>query len=289
MNKIQAICFAFFLATNFCNAQTNQSGGSPITIGETINVFSKALNENRKINIYLPEGYKPKDTIKYPVVYLLDGSLDEDFLHVVGLYHFNSFEWINRVPKSIIVGIATVDRRRDYTFPTTVKEDKDRFPTTGHSDKFISFIEQELQAYINKNYNTDIGSKTIIGQSFGALLATQILFTRPHLFNNYVIVSPSIWWNNGSILNSDTVALSKQIKAGTQVYIAVGKEGLTPTTSPRVMEVDANLLAEKIKSVSNPFLNTYFDYLPDENHATILHQALLNYCLWLNQIKSQRQ
>jgi predicted alpha/beta superfamily hydrolase len=75
-----------------------------------------------------------------------------------------------------------VDRRRDYAFPTTIEEDKKNYPTTGHSDKFIDFIEKELQPYIEKKYKTN-DSKTIIGQSLGGLLATEILFKKPTLFN----------------------------------------------------------------------------------------------------------
>ena len=55
----------------------------------------------------------------------------------------------------------------------------------------------------------------------------------------------------------------------------MGKEGLAPTAIPRVMEVDANLLAEKLKK-ENKNAEVIFDYLPDENHATILHQAVMN-------------
>lgn len=137
-------------------------------------IQSAALAEKRILNIYLPEGYNPKDKTKYPVIYLLDGSADEDFIHIVGLVQFNSFEWIKQVPKSIVVGIASVDRRRDFTFTTIIEKDKKIYPTTGHSDKFISFIEKELQPYIQANYETN-NSKTIIGQSLGGLLATEIL------------------------------------------------------------------------------------------------------------------
>lgn len=62
----------------------------------------------------------------------------------------------------------------------------------------------------------------------------------------------------------------------TDVYIGVGKEGLTPTDVPRIMEVDANLLAEKIKSTKSKTVHVYFDYLPQDDHATIMHQAVFN-------------
>lgn len=247
----------------------------PFVLGVIDEIQSEELNEKRVLNIYLPEGYKVEDATKYPVIYLLDGSADEDFIHISGLVQFNSFEWINQVPKSIVVGIATVDRRRDFTFSTTIETDKKRFPGSGHSNKFIAFIEKELQPFIDEKYRTT-ESRTIIGQSLGGLLETEILLKKPSLFNKYVIVSPSLWWDNGSLLNQDSEIFQESFKEPTEVYIAVGKEGLTPTEIPRVMEVDANLLAEKIKISKNKSIKVFFDYLPNENHATILHPAVSN-------------
>ena len=245
----------------------------PISIGITDELYSASLSEKRLLNIYLPDGYKPGDTAHYPVIYLLDGGMDEDLLHVAGLVQFNSQPWVNRLAPSILVGIVNVDRKRDFSFPTTVKSDKAKYPTTGGSAKFIGFIEKELQPYIQQHYKTN-GAKTLIGESMGGLLATEILFRKPGLFDKYIIISPSLWWDNGSLLKLPTPALAAAPK--TDIYIGVGKEGLTPSEEPRVMEVDANLLAEKINTTGNKHLHVIFDYLPDENHATIAHQALLN-------------
>ncbi len=277
MIKPIAILIAIFSSTfSFCQKTNNKIiTEKSLTMGVIEEIQSKELNEKRIINIYLPEGYNKNDTVKYPVVYLLDGSTDEDFIHVVGLYQFYTFPWINRVPKSIVVGIATVDRRRDFTYPTTIETDKKRYPTTGHSEKFINFIQNELQPYIEKKYKT-LPSRTIIGQSLGGLLTTEILLKKPELFNQYIIISPSIWWDNGSVLKLSSSILSENFKPKTGIYIGVGKEGLVPGINPRVMEVDANLLAEKIKSTKSKSVIVYFDYLPDENHATISHQAISN-------------
>jgi predicted alpha/beta superfamily hydrolase len=278
MRRYLIILSIFCYAISFSQAKVPQT--KPFVLGEVDEIDSKVLLEKRTLNIYLPDGYNPKDTVAYPVVYLLDGSADEDFIHITGLYQFNSFEWINRVPKSIIVGIATVDRRRDFTFPTTIQEDLKKYPTTGHSDKFIAFLETELQPYIEKKYHTN-ASKTIIGQSLGGLVATEILFKKPGLFNQYIIVSPSLWWDNGSLLDVEATKL-ETIAIVTKIYIGVGKEGLTPTKIPRVMETDANLLAQKIKRKNNNSLKVYFDYLPQEDHATIMHQAVFNALRLLN-------
>ena len=278
MNRFLTLAFLLFTST-LAFSQSNKSKpteiSKPFVLGVIDEIQSKELGEKRILNIYLPEGYKAEDATKYPVIYLLDGSADEDFIHISGLVQFNSFEWINQVPKSIVVGIATVDRRRDFTFPTTIEKDQKRFSTSGHSDQFIAFIEKELQPFIDKKYKTT-ESKTIIGQSLGGLLETEILLKKPTLFNRYIIVSPSLWWNNGSLLNLDSAIFQENFNQKTDIYIAVGKEGLTPTEIPRVMEVDANLLAEKIKASKSKNIKVYFDYFPQENHATILHPAVMN-------------
>lgn len=284
MNKVLSVLFLTFYSA-FLPAQKatekKQAVSEPLVLGKIVQLESKVLNEKRTLNIYLPEGYNPDDTIQYPVIYLLDGSVDEDFIHIVGLVQYNSFEWINILPKSIVVGIATVDRRRDFTFPTTLQADQKKYPTTGHSGPFISFVETELQPFIESKFKTT-ASKTIIGQSLGGLLATEILLKKPTLFSRYIIISPSLWWDNGSLLNQNAALLNDTFQQPTEIYIGVGKEGLTPTEIPRVMEVDANLLADKLKQTKSKSVKVLFDYLPQEDHATIMHQAVMNAFRQLN-------
>ena len=277
--KNLSIVLLLIFSTSLILAQKNNALElevvKPFVLGEIVDIQSKTLDEKRSLNIYLPEGYNKSDTIKYPVIYLLDGSADEDFIHIVGLVQFNSFEWINQIPKSIVVGISSVDRRRDFTFPTTIQEDKRRFPTTGGSNKFISFIQNELQPFIDAKFKTT-KDRTIIGQSLGGLLATEILLKRPMLFYKYIIVSPSLRWNNGSLLNQNSGIFSDSFNQSTEIYIGVGKEGLAPTKMPHVMEVEANVLADKLSQTKSKNVKVYFDYLPQENHATIMHQAVSN-------------
>jgi len=274
MRTIIVLTLCLSVSISFSQIRADQTS-KPFVLGIVDECSSKVLGEKRILNIYLPEGYRPDDSLRYPVVYLLDGSADEDFIHITGLFQFNSFSWINRVPKSIIVGIANVDRRRDFTFPTSIEADRKKYPSTGHSERFIEFIASELEPFIEKKYKTTT-ARTIIGESLGGLLATEILIKRPALFNKYIIVSPSLWWDDGSLLTFNPSGLEHSFSTPTDIYIGVGKEGLTPGEKPRVMEVDANLLAEKLKSVKNEDLHVFFDYLPQEDHGTIMHQAVYN-------------
>lgn len=238
----------------------------PFVLGRVDSIRSTVLGESRTLNIYLPEGYSSDSLSKYPVIYLLDGSADEDFIHVAGLVQFCNFPWVNVLPKSIIVGIANIDRRRDFTYPTTIEKDKKDYPTTGHSARFITFLEQELQPYIQRKYSTN-PSRMLIGQSLGGLLATEILFKKPTLFSQYVIISPSLWWDNESLLAHKPACLASDFKQKTTVFIAVGKEG-------NIMETDARRLTDLLKKENSPALTVSFQYFGDEDHATIGHLAV---------------
>ncbi len=191
---------------------------TPFILGETFTIHSQQLEEDRTLNIYLPSSYHPDSLRTYPVIYLLDGSADEDFIHVAGLLQFGTFPWVNALPESILVGISNVDRRRDFTFPTTIEQDKIDFPTTGGSANFIRFLEKELLPFIENNYRTN-DTTTIIGQSLGGLLATEVLIKKPELFTNYIIVSPSLWWDNGSLLKLEPKLESK----AKTVYLTAGR------------------------------------------------------------------
>lgn len=270
-----SLVVCLFLTTLVQAQRTRSDSSKPFVLGIVDQLNSRLLGEKRTVNIYLPEGYDPQDTVTYPVIYLLDGAADEDFIHVTGLIQFNNFSWIDRVPKSIVVGIVNTDRKRDFTFPTSVKEQKDQYKMSGQSALFIAFLEKELQPFINKKYKGG-GSNMLIGQSLGGLLATEVLLKHPRLFNKYVIISPSLWWDNGSLLKQPSALLEEQFDRPTAVYIAVGKEGLTPGANPRVMEVDANLLADKIKAAKSKQVTVQFDYLPQEDHASIMHIAVFN-------------
>ncbi|PCI10845.1 MAG: esterase [Flavobacteriaceae bacterium] len=261
-NYILVLFISLFGNSVFAQSIPVKKNTTPLTIGETVEIHSTILNEDRILNIYLPHGYS-KDSVKeYPVIYLLDGTIDEDFIHIAGLVQFGSFSWINMLPETIVVGISNIDRKRDFTFHTDDKGYTKEFPTTGHSAPFIKFIENELQPFIKNNYTTN-GTNTIIGQSLGGLLATEILFKKPDLFDNYIIVSPSLWWDNESLLEFTPVTY----KTNKSIYVAVGKEG-------EIMEREAKALYEKLKPLNKKNAKVYYQFFEKQHHADALHLAV---------------
>lgn len=234
------------------------------SIGKSIKIESIVLDETRDLNIYLPLNYS-KDSLKtYPVIYLLDGSKNEDFIHISGIVQFGSFSWINMIPESIVVGIGNVDRKRDFTYPSQNELDQKEFPTSGKSETFIAFIEKELQPYIDSNYRTS-KNKTIIGQSLGGLLATEILFKKPELFDNYIIVSPSLWWDDEKLLEKEVT----NYNSTKSIYIAGGKEG-------EIMERTAKDLFNKLKKNQKQNTQLFYEFMEDKTHGDALHIAVYN-------------
>lgn len=258
---VSACFFCFFTVVSTAQKLERK----PFVLGEIIELQSVVLAENRLLNIYLPDGYHPDSAATYPVIYLLDGAADEDFIHIAGLVDFATFPWLGMMPKSIVVGIANVDRKRDFTFPTSIAKDKADYPTTGGSANFIQFLEKELQPFIERKYRTN-QTKTLVGQSLGGLLASEVLLKKPALFTHYLIVSPSLWWDQESLLKVQPGFLDPSFKGNLNVFVAVGNEG-------KVMKRDAKSLAKLLKKHRSQRLKSQFRYFGGQNHANILHLA----------------
>lgn len=260
LKKILVVCSVLLAFKFVILAQT--ATVKPLTIGEVRTLKSKILNEERTLNIYLPGDFNK--TKSYPVIYLLDGSIKEDFIHVSGLIQF--FNQMYSMPETIVIGIANVDRKRDFTFHTDLKDLQKDYPTTGHSDKFINFLEKELKPFVESNYK--VTDTYLFGQSLGGLLATEILLKKPEMFTNYFIISPSLWWDDESLLKQAKELLSKSTDTKKFVYVSVGK-GEHP-----VMVKDAESFYDVLKNSDKKNWTIEYKMMEGDNHATILHRSL---------------
>lgn len=270
LNKVLSIAFCLVAFIAFGQKDTQK-----ITLGESITLESSILNETRTINIYLPPYYQPNDTVKYPVVYILDGGIEEDFIHLAGIFRVNSQPWINRFPEAIVVGIENVNRRRDFTFAVPnidfldqVGFSRDYFKQYGGAEPYAAFLEGELIPYINQQYNTN-DERTVVGESMAGLMSSYLLVKHPNLFSNYIIVSPSLWWGEEQLLNETTACLLKKIKNPVHVYVGVPNEA-----EDQMMFDEAKRFYTMLQA--NPVIHSTFDSMEDEVHATVLHQAAHN-------------
>lgn len=236
-----------------------------LSFGVVDRLHSEKLGEDRRLNVFLPPGYEGS-TEKFPVLYLLDGSAHEDYFHVASLIDFLATYGV--MPRTIVVGISNVNRQRDFTTPTKDEKDLVGVPISGGADRFVGFLEAELIPYVNSHYRTT-GGTMLVGQSLGGLLATKVLLEKPGLFEKYVIVSPSLWWNKQALIQSAGELMKKNQAPNRWVYISVADE------HPEMKQTAQDLVA-RLKESSWPGLQYHYDYLAGENHATSLHISVYN-------------
>jgi uncharacterized protein len=245
-------------------AQVPDVTTTPFVFGAVHTWRSTVLGEPRVLNVYVPDGYAQDSTATFPVIYVLDGSYNEDFPHIAGLAQFmNMYELL---PKSIVVGIANVDRYRDFTHPSAVKDDMDRLPQAGGSEKFMAFLELEVVPLVQREYRTS-GPRTLIGQSLGGLVALELFCSKPGLFQRYVVVSPSLWWAGGSLLKRTEERIRTLPAEATELFLALGMEG-------DEMAQGMDTLVGTLRTHARAPFQWWYVPFPEESHATILHRAV---------------
>lgn len=186
----------------WANAQTENK----ITIGHFEIIQSKILNEERFLWIYTPEEDGDSSLFakqRYPVVYLLDGS--EFFVSFVGILKHLSLHML--CPKMIVVGITNTDRNRDLT--PTQDSSYIYYSKSGGGEHFMSFIEKELMPYVDSKYPTE-PFKMLIGHSLGGLTVMNTLINHTDLFNAYIAIDPSMWWDNQKLLKQAKTVLAEK-------------------------------------------------------------------------------
>ncbi len=250
-----------------------QEESKAFNLGFTESFYSSILGEKRKINIYLPQGYCTDDTCTYPVIFIPDGGLKGDFIHLVGLVRYNTKSWIARFPATIVVGIENVDRQRDFTaevdnleFLSDMGYTKEDIPSYGGSAKYIAFIKDELQPYIKSKYHGS-GNQTIIGESLAGLLITEILLKYPSMFDTYIIISPSLWWGDEELLKKAPDLLKTRLRHKVTVFIGAPNKGENVK-----MFNEAERLYKLLKK--NKRVLAYFKYFPAELHSTVFHKSV---------------
>ncbi|MFN8580844.1 MAG: alpha/beta hydrolase-fold protein [Gemmatimonadaceae bacterium] len=256
------LCLASSAAAQTTSARSTPA--APLTIGETFTIQSKVLGETRRINVYLPPPYADSSGKRFPVLYMPDGGIGEDFLHVAGLVQVSVGNGTMR--PMLLVGIENTQRRRDLTGPTQVADDKKIAPRVGGSAEFRAFIRTELIPEVERRYRTT-QERAIIGESLAGLFIVETFFVEPQLFDTYVAFDPSLWWNGEALVKGAAERLRRGVGQGKTLYLASSSESVIARTTSE--------LAGILRQAAPTGLVWSFDSMPAETHATIYHPAAL--------------
>ncbi|WP_239308924.1 alpha/beta hydrolase [Rhodanobacter sp. FDAARGOS 1247] len=229
----------------------------------SFNIDSAVLHEARHINVYTPPAYPTAKDARYPVLYMPDGGLQEDFPHVAA--DVDAAIRAGAMRPMIVVGIENTERRRDMTGPTTLASDREIAPRVGGSAAFRAFMADELMPEVQRRYRTD-GHRAIVGESLAGLFVVETFFAQPKLFDTWIALSPSLWWNDIALARGAAARLQAQPSLASTLYVAsAGDDGLD--------ESGGGLLREALRKHAPRGLRWYYQPWPELKHATIYRGA----------------
>lgn len=252
-----------------------------ISFGKIDSLYSEALGESRKIWVHIPAG--AGNTVfsskKYPVLYLLDGP--GHFYSVSGMIKQLSTNGNTIVPQMIIVAIPNTNRTRDLT-PTHADsspfgDDVAWLKDSGGGENFTDFIEKELIPYIDKKYPAS-PYRTYVGHSFGGLTVINTLISRPELFNNYVAIDPSLWWNNQGTLHEAKKKITETDFENKSLFVGIAntlpsdmdlEEAKKDTTNDTFHYRSILDFVEAAEDHKENGLSMSWKYYPEDDHGSV--------------------
>lgn len=206
---------------------------------------------------------------KYPILYLMDGGQDQDFLHIAGLAQLATINARFEVP--IVVGVRSSARFKQLTPSMTDKRYQpwNKSYKAGGADDFHRMIQEELRPQIEAKYPHD-GRRIIMGESLAGFFVMREFLRYPDSFTHYISVSPSLWLDDRRLARQADALLSQHDNSPRSLYVTMADEGGTMQDGlDRVLEAIAAANMKKLKLIS-------VDRRNSESHSTIYHGAALD-------------
>lgn len=286
MNRIQItlVIGPSFLLQASALGQANQNSTFLQQVGALDSLFSKSLQEYRRIYVQLPENYDPANNQKYPIVYILDGEVLLPTVYNVLSFYSGGF-----MPEMVIVGISNnKNRMRDLTTSKVAEMygmpfDQD----SGDAANFNTFIATELIPFIENKYPAT-HFRTLIGHSYGGLYTIYTLLNHPELFSNYIAIDPSLDWDKQKLIGDARVKLSNNSYKGKSLFMSLGGQlhmQNSTITIDNVMQDESGFtlfarsnitFSEVVKENANNGLSFDWKFYPNDLHGTISFPSILD-------------
>ncbi len=243
---------------------------APVAIGTSIRFRSVIMAQERTINIYLPAAYEREPTRRWPVLYVIDGGVAQDFGHIAGLAQLGGLSGM--YPDMIVVGIETVDRRNELTTPTDSTDYRQQYPTLGGAERFRQMIAEEVMPFVAASYRGNY-QRLVIGESLAGYFIVDTFLNAPTMFTHYLAISPSLWWDNMALAVRARALLAAQPAGARMLYLTTADEGGDHLRG-------SQRLALAIRARMPAGLRFAYVPQPQEQHATIYHGAALAALRW---------
>ena len=143
-------------------------------------IYSETLKDSVYLEITLPVDLKVRTNTEYPIIYLLDRQLLNNYKY--NLYTIDYLSTLQSMPMAIVIGITFNRKNRvSWTLPNA---------SGGKADDMISFIVNELNDELKNNYPVS-EFNLLIGHSRTAIFSSYALSKKPDFFNATIANSVS--------------------------------------------------------------------------------------------------
>lgn len=265
---MKKVIFSLLITSLLVSCDTKSVYNDPIPIHQSYTIRSEHLNEDRVINVWIPPGYEVSSN-SYPVLYMPDGGIREDFPHIANTLGFLIEQ--KKIEPIILVGIENTERGRDLTGASTSEYDEQFCPVTDGAKNFRAFISEELIPEIENKYRTT-DNRGIIGESLAGLFVIESFFKDPSLFDFYIAMDPSLWWDNHYLVANANSLLSDFPSDSVTLWFA--------GSQAEDISIHTNELASILENYSPPLVRwKYVDY-PEEKHSSIFRASKESALVW---------
>ena len=234
---------------------------------ETFILSSKILKQDRVINAWRPTKFNNQNL---PVLYLLDGGLDEKFHEIRDLLENLIFQ--DTIIPIQLIGIENIDRNYDFTGNTTVRKDRKWVPKYGNAPRFKRFIIEELIPTIDTKYKTN-QKNSIVGESLGGLFVMDLLYHHLEHFQGFISIDPSLWWNNHQLFEEFLNSFDIRKLESKKIWISASKT--------QSISIYTDQFIEKIEQYTNSNLAIHYHKDNDQTHFTIFKSSVKEAISWM--------
>ena len=232
---------------------TEKKVSQNISFGIDTTLHSKVLEEDRHLVIRLPKTYTESTHTTYPVLYILDAEGGRGWSNALSTV--DELNTIETIPEMILVGIHNTNRNRDM-----IPQEVAHRPGSGGSDKFLQFITDELNPFIESRYRIT-GFTLLYGGSNAGLFTVYALLAPQDVIQAGIAASPMIGHCSDFMFNHvDKLLRSNRISERT-LFMIYGEND-----SKRVVDYTPKFL-DLIKSKAPGSIRSKIVILENEGHV----------------------
>lgn len=210
------------------HSQLADNEGEPIVVGSIHRIRSSVYGNEQIITVRLPRGYADNPDRRYPVLFSIDGGPDQDFELLAGIAA--EAEFSTSFEPFILIGVKTEDRYSQLTPEMTrlpaarLQENFGDRIRPGGASRFRDYLQRDVIPWATGRYRTD--RKIVTAASLGGLFILDTFLERPELFDDYIALTPSLWWDDGRIVEEAAQKLSRHGPSDRRLYFTMGDEGV---------------------------------------------------------------